>query len=172
MKRIMKYAGLTLVSLCFLVGGQAHFTSTPFFGGHCELALQSYKSYLREDPKSPKRAKVESYIAELEKCPPPPAAVTTTPPPPPPAATPEPIPVVAAPTETVRPKLAFVAMGAGAAIVASGASLMGWARLDYDAFVAARAAQGLTPVSTSNDSMGRFASFHDPEGNEVAVWGH
>ena len=42
---------------------------------------------------------------------------------------------------------------------------------DYDAFVAARAAQGLTPVSTSDDEMGRFASFKDPEGNEVAIWG-
>jgi uncharacterized membrane protein len=31
MKRIMKYAGLSLVSLFFLVGGQGHFTSTPFF---------------------------------------------------------------------------------------------------------------------------------------------
>jgi len=42
---------------------------------------------------------------------------------------------------------------------------------DYDAFIAARAAQGLTPVSTNNDGIGRFASFHDPEGNELAVWG-
>lgn len=31
MKRIIKYAGLVLVSLFFLIGGQAHFTSTPFF---------------------------------------------------------------------------------------------------------------------------------------------
>jgi uncharacterized membrane protein len=31
MKTIMKYAGLALVSLFFLVGGQGHFTSTPFF---------------------------------------------------------------------------------------------------------------------------------------------
>jgi uncharacterized membrane protein len=31
MKRIMKYAGLVLVSLFFLVGGRAHFTSTEFF---------------------------------------------------------------------------------------------------------------------------------------------
>jgi predicted enzyme related to lactoylglutathione lyase len=42
---------------------------------------------------------------------------------------------------------------------------------DYDGFLAARAAQGLTPDSTSSDPMGRFASFHDPEGNEVSVWG-
>jgi hypothetical protein len=27
----MKYAGLALVSVFFLVGGQAHFTSSPFF---------------------------------------------------------------------------------------------------------------------------------------------
>jgi uncharacterized membrane protein len=31
MKRIMKYVGLVLVSLFFLVGGQAHFTATQFF---------------------------------------------------------------------------------------------------------------------------------------------
>ena len=31
MKRVMKYAGMALVSLFFLVGGQAHFTSTAFF---------------------------------------------------------------------------------------------------------------------------------------------
>ena len=29
--RVLKYAGLALVSLFFLVGGQAHFTATPFF---------------------------------------------------------------------------------------------------------------------------------------------
>ena len=31
MKRTMKYAGLVLVTLFFVVGGQAHFTSTGFF---------------------------------------------------------------------------------------------------------------------------------------------
>jgi uncharacterized membrane protein len=31
MKRILKYAGLALVSLFFLVGGRAHFTATAFF---------------------------------------------------------------------------------------------------------------------------------------------
>ena len=31
MKKITKYAGLALVSLFFVAGGQAHFTSTPFF---------------------------------------------------------------------------------------------------------------------------------------------
>lgn len=31
MKRIMKYAGLVLVSVFFLFGGQAHFTQTEFF---------------------------------------------------------------------------------------------------------------------------------------------
>ena len=31
MKRTMKYAGLAVVSLFFLVGGRAHFTSTEFF---------------------------------------------------------------------------------------------------------------------------------------------
>jgi uncharacterized membrane protein len=31
MKRILKYAGLVIVSLFFLIGGRAHFTSTGFF---------------------------------------------------------------------------------------------------------------------------------------------
>ena len=31
MKRILKYAGLVLVSLFFVIGGQVHFTSTAFF---------------------------------------------------------------------------------------------------------------------------------------------
>ena len=31
MKRILKYAGLVLVSIFFIVGGQAHFTATEFF---------------------------------------------------------------------------------------------------------------------------------------------
>jgi uncharacterized membrane protein len=31
MKRILKYAGLVLVTVFFLVGGQAHFTATDFF---------------------------------------------------------------------------------------------------------------------------------------------
>jgi uncharacterized membrane protein len=31
MKRILKYAGLVVVSLFFLIGGQAHFTQTQFF---------------------------------------------------------------------------------------------------------------------------------------------
>lgn len=31
MKRTIKYAGLVLVSLFFLIGGQAHFTQTEFF---------------------------------------------------------------------------------------------------------------------------------------------
>jgi predicted enzyme related to lactoylglutathione lyase len=42
---------------------------------------------------------------------------------------------------------------------------------DYDAFLAARAAKGLTPFATENEGYGRFAKFHDPEGNEVDVWG-
>jgi uncharacterized membrane protein len=31
MKRILKYAGLVLVTVFFVVGGQAHFTATEFF---------------------------------------------------------------------------------------------------------------------------------------------
>jgi predicted enzyme related to lactoylglutathione lyase len=43
---------------------------------------------------------------------------------------------------------------------------------DYDGYLAARAAKGLVPFTTTGDAKyGRFASFHDPEGNEVDVWG-
>jgi predicted enzyme related to lactoylglutathione lyase len=42
---------------------------------------------------------------------------------------------------------------------------------DYDGFVAARAAKGLTPFATEKEDYGRFAKFRDPEGNEVDVWG-
>ncbi len=42
---------------------------------------------------------------------------------------------------------------------------------DYDAFVAERAAKGLTPFAVSADEYGRFAKYRDPEGNEVDVWG-
>ncbi len=41
----------------------------------------------------------------------------------------------------------------------------------YDGFLAARAAKNLTPFSTEASPYGRFAKFHDPEGNEVDVWG-
>ena len=68
--------------------------------------------------------------------------------------------------------IAIVAAGGKHPGAAPGTAYLVFHVADYDAFVAARAAQGLTPVSTSNDGMGRFASFHDPEGNEVAIWGH
>ncbi len=67
--------------------------------------------------------------------------------------------------------IAIVAAGGKHPGAAPGTAYLVFHVADYDAFIAARAAQGLTPVSTSNDAMGRFASFHDPEGNEVAVWG-
>jgi predicted enzyme related to lactoylglutathione lyase len=67
--------------------------------------------------------------------------------------------------------IAIVTAGGKHPGAAAGTAYLVFHVADYDAFVAARAAQGLTPVSTSNDEMGRFASFHDPEGNEVAVWG-
>ena len=67
--------------------------------------------------------------------------------------------------------IAIVAAGGKHPGAAPGTAYLVFHVADYDAFVAARAALGVTPVSTSNDEMGRFASFHDPEGNEVAVWG-
>jgi predicted enzyme related to lactoylglutathione lyase len=32
-------------------------------------------------------------------------------------------------------------------------------------------AQGIKPIQTSDDDEGRFATFKDPEGNLVSIWG-
>ena len=43
---------------------------------------------------------------------------------------------------------------------------------NYEASVAAVKAKGLVPDSTEQDpSQGKFAHFHDPDGNEVTLWG-
>ncbi|HEU4416168.1 MAG TPA: hypothetical protein VFT65_15375, partial [Candidatus Angelobacter sp.] len=43
---------------------------------------------------------------------------------------------------------------------------------NYDASLAAMKGKGLVPDSTESDpSQGQFAHFHDPDGNEVTVWG-
>lgn len=67
--------------------------------------------------------------------------------------------------------IAIVAAGGKHPGAAPGTAYLVFHVGDYDAFLAARKAQGLEPVSTTTDEMGRFASFHDPEGNEVAIWG-
>jgi predicted enzyme related to lactoylglutathione lyase len=42
---------------------------------------------------------------------------------------------------------------------------------NFDASLASLKSKGLTPESTESDSTGRFAHFHDPDGNEVSIWG-
>jgi glyoxylase I family protein len=42
---------------------------------------------------------------------------------------------------------------------------------DFDRFLADAAARGLTPFERTADAYGRFASFRDPEGNQVGIWG-
>ncbi len=42
---------------------------------------------------------------------------------------------------------------------------------DFEASLSATKARGLLPDSTEQDSTGRFAHFHDPDGNEVTIWG-
>lgn len=42
---------------------------------------------------------------------------------------------------------------------------------NYDERLAALKAKGLTPEKTEQDAFGRFAHFHDPDGNEVTLWG-
>jgi predicted enzyme related to lactoylglutathione lyase len=42
---------------------------------------------------------------------------------------------------------------------------------DFAASLAAAKARGLSPDSTESDPFGQFAHFHDPDGNEVTLWG-
>lgn len=42
---------------------------------------------------------------------------------------------------------------------------------DFDASLAAVKAKGLSPETTEKDAFGQFAHFHDPDGNEVTLWG-
>jgi predicted enzyme related to lactoylglutathione lyase len=42
---------------------------------------------------------------------------------------------------------------------------------NYDASLSAAKSKGLTPESTEQDATGQFAHFHDPDGNEVTIWG-
>jgi glyoxylase I family protein len=42
---------------------------------------------------------------------------------------------------------------------------------DFDTSLASLKAKGLSPESTESDPYGKFAHFHDPDGNEVSLWG-
>jgi len=42
---------------------------------------------------------------------------------------------------------------------------------NFDESLAALKAKGLSPESTESDAFGKFAHFHDPDGNEVTLWG-
>jgi predicted enzyme related to lactoylglutathione lyase len=42
---------------------------------------------------------------------------------------------------------------------------------DFAASMASLKAKGLSPESTEGDQFGQFAHFHDPDGNEVSLWG-
>lgn len=42
---------------------------------------------------------------------------------------------------------------------------------NYEERLAALKAKGLTPESTEKDPTGQFAHFHDPDGNDVTLWG-
>lgn len=42
---------------------------------------------------------------------------------------------------------------------------------NFDASLSAAKSKGLVPDSTEQDSTGQFAHFHDPDGNEVTIWG-
>lgn len=42
---------------------------------------------------------------------------------------------------------------------------------NFEASLASLKAKGLSPESVENDQFGQFALFHDPDGNEVSIWG-
>jgi len=42
---------------------------------------------------------------------------------------------------------------------------------DFEGSLASLKAKGLSPESTEGDQFGQFAHFHDPDGNEVTIWG-
>ena len=42
---------------------------------------------------------------------------------------------------------------------------------NLDESLAALKAKGLSPESAESDPFGKFAHFHDPDGNEVTIWG-
>ena len=42
---------------------------------------------------------------------------------------------------------------------------------NFEASLLSLKGKGLSPDSTEKDSQGQFAHFHDPDGNEVTVWG-
>jgi predicted enzyme related to lactoylglutathione lyase len=41
---------------------------------------------------------------------------------------------------------------------------------DFEASLAEAKARGLAPESTESDAFGKFAHFHDPDGNPVTLW--
>ena len=42
---------------------------------------------------------------------------------------------------------------------------------NYEGSLSAMKGKGLAPDSTEQDATGQFAHFHDPDGNEVTIWG-
>jgi predicted enzyme related to lactoylglutathione lyase len=42
---------------------------------------------------------------------------------------------------------------------------------NFDESLSSLKAKGLSPESTEKDPFGQFAHFHDPDGNEVTLWG-
>ena len=42
---------------------------------------------------------------------------------------------------------------------------------NYEGSLLAMKSKGLVPDSTEKDATGQFAHFHDPDGNEVTIWG-
>jgi tetratricopeptide (TPR) repeat protein len=103
--------------------------------GHCTQALQSYRSYLRVAPTTPKRKSVEAAIADMEQCSrsEAPAVVekapaAAAPAPPTHVDTPPPVPEKPRGHTWLGPAVG----GVGLAVAAAGGALFVWSRLDYN----------------------------------------
>jgi tetratricopeptide (TPR) repeat protein len=110
---------------------QAHRLAGP---SHCERALSSYETYLREDPETSNRVEVEQRIVEMRACSDRERANASAPPARPPTnadtAKPESIPP---PTEAPKPNVApVIVTGVGAVLAATGGVLYWQARLKFD----------------------------------------
>jgi len=42
---------------------------------------------------------------------------------------------------------------------------------NFEASLAALKSKGLVPYKTEKDQQGQFVHFHDPDGNEISIWG-
>jgi hypothetical protein len=122
--------------------------------GHCRLATQFYRSFLRNDPKTTKRASVEAAIDDLARCSDEEAAAERAALP-----TPAPQPIGTAPRAASRERSLgpWIVGGAGAVVALTGGALLLWSRLRWDAIEESGCAPACDPSRTSAPRTGQLA---------------